>query len=159
MNKAIVMGHLARDPELKYGASGKAYANGCVAVRRERAKEGQQDVDFINFIIFGKGAELVTQYLCKGSPILLEGRIQIDVVDRDGSKRYYTKLVADRFHFCGGGKRKDESSRTSLPSEGIGEDDDIFGGDDGVDPGPAELPGGEDLPDAPELPEDDDIPW
>ena len=100
MNRAILVGRLARDPELRTTNSGMSVCRFTVAVDRRGAKEGQPTADFIGCIAFGKTAETINQYLGKGRRIALEGHIQTgSYTTQDGSKRYTTDVIVDRFDF------------------------------------------------------------
>lgn len=102
MNKVVLIGNLTKDPELNFTAgSGTAVARFTVAV--SRMKKGESD--FINCIVFGKTAETIAQYFFKGSKIALEGHIQTGSYDaKDGTKRYTTDVIVDRFEFVGNNK-------------------------------------------------------
>jgi single-strand DNA-binding protein len=104
LNKAIVIGNLTRDPELRNLPSGAAVATMAVATNRVwKDKEGrkQEDVQYHNVVVFGKQAEIVAQYLKKGSSALVEGRMQTRSWDdaATGTKKYRTEIVADRVQF------------------------------------------------------------
>ncbi len=103
LNKAMVIGNLTRDPEMKALPSGIQVATLSVATNRVwKDKNGakQEAVDYHNVVVFGRQAETVGQYLKKGSSILVEGRMQTRSWDAaDGSKRYRTEIVADRVQF------------------------------------------------------------
>ncbi len=103
LNRAIVIGNLARDPELKALPSGMQVATFSVATNRVwKNKEGQrqESADFHNVVVFGRQAETVSQYLKKGSSVLVEGRMQTRSWDAaDGQKKYRTEIVADRVQF------------------------------------------------------------
>jgi single-strand DNA-binding protein len=103
INKAIIYGNLTRDPELKSLPSGAAVCEFGVATNRVwKDKNGakQESTDYHNVVIFGRQAEIVKQYLHKGSGIFVEGRIQTRSWDaQDGTKRYRTEIVADRIQF------------------------------------------------------------
>lgn len=103
INKAIIYGNLTRDPELKSLPSGSQVCEFGVATNRVwKDKNGakQESVDYHNIVVFGKQAELIKQYLHKGSGVFLEGRIQNRSWDaQDGTKRYRTEIVAERFQF------------------------------------------------------------
>src|SRR3989338_1227947 len=103
INKALIYGNLTRDPELKSLPSGSQVCEFAVATNRVwKDKEGakQESVDYHNIVVFGRQAELVKQYLYKGSGVFLEGRIQTRSWDaQDGTKRYRTEIVADRIQF------------------------------------------------------------
>lgn len=115
LNKAILIGNLTRDPELRSLPSGVQIATLGVATNRVwKDKNGakQESTDFHNVVVFGKQAETVSQYLRKGSSLLVEGRIQTRSWDgQDGKKNYRTEVVADRVQF--GPKRNGGASATS----------------------------------------------
>ena len=97
-NKAILMGNLARDPEVRYTATKQAVAKFSVAVnRRWKGTNGevQEQVDFIPVVVWGSQAELCEKYLTKGAGVLVEGRISVRSYEKDGQKRYVTEVVAD----------------------------------------------------------------
>ena len=103
LNKAIIIGNLTRDPELKSLPSGMQVASFSVATNRvwKDANGGKQEsVDYHNIVVFGKQAETSAQYLKKGASVLIEGRIQTRSWDGpDGKKQYRTEIVADRVQF------------------------------------------------------------
>lgn len=107
MNSVTLYGNLARDPELKYTPSGQATANTAIAVsQRWKDKDGQkkEKTTFINLVFWGKSAELIQQYFAKGSPILVQGRLDIRSYEKDGQKRSYTSVVVKDFFFTSGRK-------------------------------------------------------
>ncbi len=103
LNKVFIIGNLTRDPELRNLPSGIAVASFGMATNRvwkNKQGEKQEDVQFHNIVVFGRQAEIVSQYLAKGSLILVEGRIQTRSWDgKDGSKQYRTEIVAERVQF------------------------------------------------------------
>ncbi len=103
LNKALIIGNLTRDPELKSLPSGIQVATFSVATNRVwKDKNGakQESADYHNVVVFGRQAEIVGQYLRKGSSALVEGRMQTRSWDaQDGSKKYRTEIVADRIQF------------------------------------------------------------
>lgn len=103
LNKAIIIGNLTRDPELKSLPSGTHVATFGVATNRVwKDKNGQRQdaTEFHNIVVFGRQAETVTQYLKKGNSVLVEGRVQTRSWDgQDGQKRYRTEIVAERIQF------------------------------------------------------------
>ena len=108
-NKVVIMGNLARDPEIRYTASKTAVAKLTVAVgHRYKAKNGGAVVDqtdFIPVVVWDKGAENCERYLRKGRPVLVEGRIQVRSYEtKEGEKRYATEIVAQNVVFLGGMK-------------------------------------------------------
>ena len=104
MNKVLLSGNLARDPEVRYTQSGKAVASFPLAVNRRfgRNNDQQPSADFISIVAWEKTAEFCGNYLTKGSRILVEGRLQARSYDaQDGSKRYVTEVVANDIEFAG----------------------------------------------------------
>lgn len=103
LNKVLLVGNLTRDPELRNLPSGAAVASFGMATNRvwkNQQGEKKEDVQFHNIVVFGRQAEIVSQYLTKGSLILVEGRIQTRSWDgKDGSKQYRTEIVAERIQF------------------------------------------------------------
>lgn len=103
LNKAIVIGNLTRDPEIKALPSGVKVASFSVATNRVwKDKNGmkQENVDYHNIVVFGRQAEIVGQYMKKGSSILVEGRMQTrSWDDASGVKKYRTEIVVDRMQF------------------------------------------------------------
>ena len=103
LNKAIVIGNLTRDPEMRSLPSGIQVASFSLATNRVwKDKNGakQESADFHNIVVFGRQAEIVGQYLKKGSSALVEGRMQTRSWDgQDGQKKYRTEIVADRVQF------------------------------------------------------------
>ena len=96
MNSTQLLGRLTKDPELKYGASGTAYCKFTLAVNRAFKKD---ETDFINCTAFGKAAETIAEYVRKGDQFAVTGRIQVDVYEKDGEKRYSTGVMMDGFTF------------------------------------------------------------
>ena len=103
MNKVVLKGRLARDPELRYPASNKAVASFTLAVNRRVSSESQgPTADFIPCIAWTKLAEVVANNLVKGSEILVEGRMQVrNYDDQNGIKRYVTEVIINEMEFCG----------------------------------------------------------
>lgn len=104
LNKAILIGNLTRDPELRALPNGGKVCSFSIATNRVwKDKNGvrQESVDFHNIVVFGRAAETVAQYMKKGSSILVEGRIQTRSWDdkTTGEKKYRTEIVAERTQF------------------------------------------------------------
>ena len=101
MNKVILMGRLARDPDVRTTQGGKTVARMTLAVDRRKSADGQQDADFLALIAWEKIADIAANYLHKGSKILVEGRLQSRSYEaKDGSKRYVTEVVLSNLEFC-----------------------------------------------------------
>jgi single-strand DNA-binding protein len=103
LNKAIIIGNLTRDPELKSLPSGIQVATIGLATNRVwKDKDGakKEDTQYHNVVVFGRQAETAAQFLRKGSSVLVEGRLQTRSWDSpDGKKNYRTEIVADRIQF------------------------------------------------------------
>jgi len=121
INKVFLYGNLTRDPELKSLPSGMSVTEFGLATNSVwKDKEGnkKESAEFHNIVIFGRQAETASQYLKKGRPVFIEGRIRTRSWDgQDGNKKYRTEIVVDRFQFGPGG------GRDSVPSEGKSEQD------------------------------------
>ena len=96
MNKAILVGRLTRDPEMRDTQGGTKVARFALAINR-RGRDG--GTDYLNCVAFGKTAELVGQYLRKGSRAGVVGRIQTGSYERDGHKVYTTDIIVDELEF------------------------------------------------------------
>ena len=125
LNKAILIGNLTRDPELKSLPSGIQVASFSIATNRVyKDKEGnkKEQADFHNIVVFGRQAEIISQYLKKGSSALIEGRIQTRSWDAaDGQKKYRTEIVADRVQF--GPRSQGGGSATRAQSDSQGKEE------------------------------------
>ena len=105
-NKVLLMGNLTRDPETRYLPSGMAVSEFGLAVN-DRVKKGDEWVDrptFVDITVFGRQAETAGEYLKKGSPAFVEGRLQLDSWEtKEGEKRNKLKVVAENVKFLGTG--------------------------------------------------------
>jgi single-strand DNA-binding protein len=104
LNKALIYGNLTRDPELRALPSGSKVATFSVATNRVYKDQNgvkQENTDFHNVVVFGKQAEIIHQYLRKGSPVFVEGRMQTRSWEdkKDGQKKYRTEIVVENFQF------------------------------------------------------------
>ncbi len=103
MNKVILMGRLTRDPEIRYtqGDTPTAVARYTLAVNRAYKRQGEPDADFINCVVFGRGAEFAEKYFRQGMRIVISGRIQTgSYTGRDGSRMYFTNIVVETQEFA-----------------------------------------------------------
>jgi len=131
LNKAIVIGNLTRDPELRSLPSGIKVCSFSLATNRvwkDKSGARQEAADYHNVVVFGRQAETVAQYMKKGSSILVEGRMQTRSWEdkTSGEKKYRTEIVADRTQFgpksgsTGGSVQSAEPEKSSEKnSEGI----------------------------------------
>jgi single-strand DNA-binding protein len=116
LNKAILVGRLTKEPELKSTQSGKSVISFTVAIPRKFTDaNGERQSDFINCVAFGKTAEFVEKHFNKGDIISIDGTIQVRVwEDNEGKKHYATEVMCEAVGFVGG-KRKEEQKTEALP--------------------------------------------
>ncbi len=117
MNKVFLLGRLTKDPEVRYTTTGKVVAQFTIAVDRPYTNiDGQKDADFFPIVIWGKSAETAGNSLRKGQRVLIEGRVQIRSYDaKDGTKRWITEVIADRFEFIERRDQWDNNRGTAVP--------------------------------------------
>jgi single-strand DNA-binding protein len=123
-NKVLLMGNLTRDIELRHTAGNNPVANFGLAVnRRFKSKEGEarEEVSFFDCEAWGRTAEVMQQYLSKGRPVFIEGRLKQDTwEDKDGSKKSKVRIVVENFQFIdskgGGGGDEHEGASGGVRS-------------------------------------------
>jgi single-strand DNA-binding protein len=108
-NKVLLMGNLTKDPEVRYTPKGTAVTTIRLAVNRTWLSEGgekKEEVTFVDVDVWGKQAETIGQYLSKGRPLFVEGRLKLDEWDdkESGQKRSRLKVVCENFQFIGAPK-------------------------------------------------------
>jgi single-strand DNA-binding protein len=105
LNKVMLIGNLTRDPDLKYTPGNQAVCEIGLAVNRKyRTKEGEdrEETTFVDCEAWGKQAEVLKQYMTKGKPLFVEGRLKLDTwEDKDGGKRSKMRVVIENFQFLG----------------------------------------------------------
>jgi single-strand DNA-binding protein len=119
-NKVILMGNLTRDPELRYTPKGTAIAEISLAINRKwksETGEAKEEVTFVEVATYGRTAEVIAQYLKKGRPIMIEGRLKLDQWDdkTTGAKRSKLRVVCESFEFIDSGNRGPEGSAPAAP--------------------------------------------
>lgn len=117
MNKSILIGRVAKDPEIKYssGADPVAYGSYTLAVDRPKKKDADKITDFIYCKVVGKTAEFAEKYLKKGIKIAVEGRIQVDQYeDKEGNKKSTTYVQVLQHEFC---ESKSADSSDTAPAD------------------------------------------
>jgi len=119
VNKAILVGNLGTDPELRYTPSGKAVANFSLATNEQWTnKDGEKEerTEWHRIVAWGRLGEICGEYLGKGSQVYIEGKIQTRPwEDRDGNKRYTTEIIAQTMQMLGGISKKE--GEASSPEE------------------------------------------
>lgn len=105
-NRITIVGHLGRDPELRYTPQGTAVANFSIATTEKRRGNGDdatESTTWFRVTVFGKQAEIAQQYLSKGRQVYVEGRLKLnEYTDRDGKPRTSLEVTADNFQMLGG---------------------------------------------------------
>ncbi|OGI62748.1 single-stranded DNA-binding protein [Candidatus Nomurabacteria bacterium RIFCSPHIGHO2_01_FULL_40_12] len=145
LNKAILIGNLTRDPELRSLPSGVKVCSFSLATNRvwkDKAGVRQESADYHNVVVFGRQAETVAQYMKKGSSILVEGRMQTRSWDdkTTGEKKYRTEVIADRTQFgpkggqSGGGGANTASAGAKAPASEGGDVDTIEYPEEDINP-------------------------
>jgi single-strand DNA-binding protein len=153
-NRVILLGNVTRDPELRYIASGSAVTDLGLAVndRRKNANgEWVEETTFVDVTLWARTAEVACEYLTKGSPVLIEGRLKLDSWEgNDGQKRSKLRVVGERMQMVGsrggaggsgGPGRAVKATQGGGRQEEAGPPDDEFG-----DAPPPESTGGDDIP-------------
>lgn len=136
MNKAILIGRLTRDPEMRTTTSGIASTSFTVAISRTYTNQnGEREADFINCVAWRKQAENIAKYCNKGSQVAVEGRIQTRSYDaQDGTKRYVTEVVADNVTFLGSKGNSGDFSSNNNSENNFESNPDIMTTDVSEDP-------------------------
>ena len=141
-NKVMLLGNLTRDPEVKYTPKGSAVADIGLAVNRTYTTDGgekREETTFVDVTMWGRQAEIAGEYLKKGRPLFVEGRLQLDTWDdkQTGQKRSKLRVVCENFQMLGsrdggegggssgGGRTSGGKSAKSAPAAEAAEDDDI----------------------------------
>lgn len=105
VNKVILIGNLGRDPETRYTTGGDAVTNLNIATTdtwKDKSGEKQEKTEWHRVVLFGRQAEVAGEYLKKGRPVYIEGRLQTrKYTDKDGVEKYATEIVADRMQLLG----------------------------------------------------------
>jgi single-strand DNA-binding protein len=103
-NRVILMGNLTRDVQLRYTAAGTPVTEIGLAVNDRRKGQNGEWIDettFVDVTFWGRTAEVASEYLSKGSPVFIEGRLKLDTWEKDGQKNYKLRVVCDRMQLLG----------------------------------------------------------
>lgn len=119
INKCILVGNLGADPEVKYTSSGSCICEIRIATseswKDKQTGEQQERTEWHRITFFGKLGEIAGEYLKKGSQVYVEGKIRTDEYERDGVKKYSTKVIADEMQMLGGKPGGDSERQSSSP--------------------------------------------
>lgn len=118
VNKVILMGNLGRDPEIRYMPNGEAVANFSIATTenwKDKSGAKQEKTEWHNIVMYRRLAEIAGEYLKKGRPVYIEGRLQTRKWEKDGVTRYSTEIIADQMQMLGSGR--DSSTGYDAPMD------------------------------------------
>ncbi len=151
LNKVFLMGNLTRDPEVRYTPSGAAVGDLGMAVSRKfKSSDGEtrEETCFVSVTVWGRQAETCAEYLKKGSPAMVEGRLKFDSWEKDGKKFNKLTVTAERVQFLGGrdsgGQGGQGGSGGQGGQGGSGGGDDSFSGGGGAPQNTGSAPAGDD---------------
>ncbi len=119
VNKAIIVGHLGKDPEVRFMPNGKAVANFSIATAEQwkdkKTGDRQEKTEWHSIVMFDRLAEIAGEYLKKGAPVYIEGKLQTRKwQDKEGRDRYTTEIVANELQMLGG--KSDKPSAQAAPT-------------------------------------------
>ena len=120
MNRVILMGNITRKPEIRKTPSGASVCNFSIAVSEKyKDKQGQwvDKAEFINCVAWNRTAEVIEQYLDKGSKILVEGKMSTSSYDKNGEKRYKTEVIVSNMQMLGGKSDNQATQQAPAPSQ------------------------------------------
>ena len=128
MNKVFLIGHLVKDPEVRYTSSNIPVASFTLAVNRNFINQnGEKEVDFINIVAWKKQAENIHKYCFKGSKVAIDGRLQTRTYeDQNGQKRYVTEVVSENIEFLSAKKEETKEKSNSEILKDVMTDKDPF---------------------------------
>lgn len=127
-NKVVLMGNLTRDPEVRTTPNGQSVANFSLAVNRTwKGADGNQQeaVSYIDCVAWGRTGEVIAQYMQKGRPILVSGRLDQRSWEQDGQKRSKVEVVVEDFNFVGGGNDSPSQSSPRQQASTSKKNDDV----------------------------------
>lgn len=165
-NRVILLGNLTRDIEIKHLQSGMSVAEIGIAVndrRKDQSGAWIEETTFVDVTLWGRTAEVAAEYLGKGSPILIEGRLKLDQWEKDGQKRSKMRVICEKMQMIptgnskgGGGGGRGGFSRGGGGDDGPGFDESEYGGEPMSAPAPSRGGGRSSQPSPPPS---DDIPF
>lgn len=123
VNKVIIVGNIGKDPDIKFLPSGDQVASFSVATsevwKDKQSGEQKEQVEWTNCVAFGALAKIIGEYLHKGSKVYLEGKLRTESYEKDGEKRYITKVRVSELQMLGGAREGDEpqQKRESKPAQ------------------------------------------
>ena len=128
MNKVILIGHVGKNPDCKQLQSGTEVASFSLATTEKWTSNGEkkEETSWHNIVFWGKQAELCKKYVLKGSKIMVEGRLKYETYEKDGEKKYITKITGEKIEFLSRKEQNDQSTHTDDEYSQVNDiDDDI----------------------------------
>jgi single-strand DNA-binding protein len=119
VNKVILVGNLTRDPELRYMPNGESVANFSIATSetwKDKSGAKQEKTEFHNIVAYRKLAEIIGEYVKKGNPLYIEGRLQTRKWEKDGTTRYSTEIIADQMQMLGSKNAQSNAADSNTPA-------------------------------------------
>lgn len=112
-NRVMLMGNVTRETELKYTSGNTAVTDLGLAVNERVKRNGEwcDDVTFVDVTLWGRTAEVAAEYLSKGSPVFIEGRLKLDTWEKDGQKRSKLSVVGERMQMLGSRRESEPTSQ------------------------------------------------
>jgi len=118
-NRVVLLGNVTRDPELRYTPSGKAVTEIGLAVndrRKTPSGEWVEDTTFVDVTLWDRNAEVACEYVTKGSPLLIEGRLKLDTWEKDGKKNSKLRVVGEKMQLLGSRGDGPRSGKPRVPT-------------------------------------------
>ena len=125
VNKVILVGNLGRDPEVRYMPNGEAVANFSIATTenwKDKSGVKQEKTEWHNIVMYRRLAEIAGEYLKKGRPVYIEGRLQTRKWEKDGVTRYTTEIIGDQMQMLGGKEGGSNASYDGMDQGGASDD-------------------------------------
>lgn len=142
VNKAIILGRLGKDPEIRQMPNGNSVCNFSIATsetwKDKNTGDKRERTDWHNCVSFGKQGEIIAQYVKKGDQIYIEGKLQTDEYEKEGQKHYSTKINVSSFSFIGSNSNNNDNSG-GYNQNSFNQNPD-YGGDDNSDFDDREIP-------------------
>ena len=135
MNKVILMGRLAREPEVRYsqGTEPLAIARYTLAVNRRFKQQGEPEADFIPCVALGKSGEFAEKYFRKGQLVAVTGRLQVRSWDKDGERRWTTEVIIEEQYFAEGKTAQSKPAAQTGKQMGLAEQEGFYPVDESVE--------------------------
>jgi single-strand DNA-binding protein len=119
VNKVILVGNVTRDPEIRYMPNGESVANFSMATSenwKDKSGVKQEKTEFHNIVAYRKLAEIIGEYVKKGNPLYIEGRLQTRKWEKDGVTRYSTEIIADQMQMLGSKNAQSNAADSNTPA-------------------------------------------